>query len=267
MSEQPPSQPDQPTPAGGTTPPPASQGPQYPQPGQQPPPGAYGAAPPPPAQGQPPYPQAGHPAYAQAAYPQPGHPGQPYPQPGTYQRPQKKRPKAWWFAVGAILLVAGIGIGVALFVTAYSTATEKDGVITANAQPANINAPAGEKRMLFVPNGDRAPSCALVDGTGKNLLLRPIFGEATLETDGIQWQAFSQVDSAGDGKITITCTPTTSGDGSQVQVRMGAPIDVRTIGGGVVGGLAAIFLLGGAGFVILLVTTILWFSRKPVAQG
>lgn len=241
MSEQPPSQPDQPVPPGGTPQP----GP-YPQQGQ-PAPGAYGAPPPPYQQG----PQ-GYPAY------------QP---PGDYQRPQKKRPRALWFFVGGLLLVAGIAIGVALFVTAVTGAIEEDGVITANAQPASIDAKPGAKRMLFVPSGERAPSCTLVDGTGKQLLLRPIFTDATLSTGGTDWKGFAQVDSTGDGKVTITCTPTGSGDGTQVQVRMGAPIDLSSLGGRVVAGLAALLLLGGTGFVILLVTTILWFTRKPVQQG
>lgn len=258
MSEQPPSQPDQPTPPGGTPPPPP-----YPQPGapqypqtQYPQPGGYGAQP------YQPYQQG------QPAYPQPGQPGYPaYQPPGGYQRPPKKRPRAIWFAVGGLLMVAGIAIGVALFVTAYTSATAEDGVITANGQPATINAPAGEKRMLFVPSGERPPSCTLVDGTGTKLLVRAIFNDSTLSTGGTDWNGFSQVDSSGDGRITITCNPTTTGDGSQVQVRMGAPIDVKDLGGRVLGGFAALVLLGGAGFVVLLVTTILWFSRKPVQQG
>jgi hypothetical protein len=165
--------------------------------------------------------------------------------------------------VGGVLMLAGIGIAVALFVRAYSSVTQQDGVVTANGRTANVSAPPGEKRMLFIESGQRAPSCELVDGTGRKLAVRPIFGEATLDTGGTQWQAFSQVDSSGDGKVAITCTPTTSGDGTQVQVRMGAPVDAGTLGGGVLGGFAALFLLSGAGFVVLLVTTILWFSRKP----
>ncbi len=226
MSEQPPQPPDQSTPPGG-----------------------YGA-----------------PLYQQPPSQQPPRQQPGYPPPVAYPLPQKKRPRAWWFAVGASLMLAGIGIGVALFVSAYNSATQEDGVITADGRPASISAPAGQKRMLFVPTGERAPLCELVDGSGRKLLLRPIFGDATLTTGGADWQAFDQVDTSGDGRVTLTCTPTASGGGSQVQVRMGAPIDVATIGGGVVGGFAALFLLGGTGFVILLITTILWFSRKPVAR-
>lgn len=249
MSEQPP--PDRPTQPGGSPPPPPRSPASYPQQGP-PPPAGYAAQPPPPAHLQPGYGQPGY---------QPG-----YPPPGAYRRPQKKRPKAWWFFVGGFLMLAGIGIGVALFVNAFVSATEQDGVVTADGRPATINAPAGEKRMLFVRSDQRAPSCDLVDGTGKKLLLRPIFDAPTLNIGGTKWLEFSQVDSSGDGRVTLTCTPTTSGGGSQVQVRMGAPVDVRALGGGVIGGFAAILLLGGAGFVILLVTTILWFSRKPAPQ-
>jgi hypothetical protein len=251
MSEQPP--PPQPGRHQGDHPSEVASG--YPQPGQQQP-----------GQLPPGYPQPAQQQPGQQGYPAQGHPAPGYPVPGGYQKPPKKRPNRWWFLVGGLLMVVGIAIGVATFATAYSSATQQDGVITANGRPATINAPAGEKRMLFVPSGQRAPSCELVDGTGKKLLVRPIFGDATLGTGGTEWQVFSQVESSGDGKVTLTCTPTTSGDGTQVQVRMGAPIDARTLGGRVIGGFAALLLLGGAGFVVLLVTTILWFSRKPVPQ-
>ncbi len=191
--------------------------------------------------------------------PQYGQP--PYDQQYTpHARPPKKRPKALWFAVGGVLMVIGIVIGVVMIVGAVKDSVGTDGVITGDGKPATISAPPNEGRMLFVESGHVAPNCDLVDGSGTALLKRAIFGEATVTTGGTEWKAFAKIDSSGDGNVTIVCTPVT---GDVAQVRMGDPFDVSTIGGPVLAGIGALLLLGGGGFLVLLVTTILWFSRKP----
>ena len=196
-------------------------------------------------------------------------PSQPYAQPhaqpySPYERPPRKRPRALWFAVGAVLVVLGLGIGFAVIVNAVKDATRTDGVITADGNPASIAAPPNETRMLFVESGHVAPNCILTDGSGQQLLMRAIFGDSTVTTSGSEWKAFSQIDSSGDGNIAITCTPTAVGD--VARVRLGEPLDVASVGGAVLAGVGAILVLGGAGFVILLVTTILWFTRKPQGE-
>lgn len=192
-------------------------------------------------------------------------PSQPYAQPySPYERPPGKRPRALWFAVGAVLVALGLGIGFAVIVNAVRDATRTDGVITADGNPASIAAPPNETRMLFVESGHVAPNCVLTDGSGQQLLMRAIFGDSTVTTGGSEWKAFSQIDSSGDGNIAITCTPTAVGD--VARIRLGEPLDVASVGGAVLAGVGAILVLGGAGFVILLVTTILWFTRKPQGQ-
>jgi hypothetical protein len=173
---------------------------------------------------------------------------------------QKKRPSVAWFVVGALLVVAGIAIGVTVIVLGLRKVTVTDGIFRADGSAHVVSAPRGERRMVFTPAGSSVPSCTFVDGSGRKLLVRAIFGEATVTTGGTDWQAFGSIDSSGDGKVSATCGPA---GGAESQVRMGAPVTVAGLGGTILGGVAALLGLGGLGFAVLLVTTILWVSRKP----
>lgn len=185
----------------------------------------------------------------------------PYAEQSGYPLPSpKKRPRALWFGVGALLMVLGIVAGVAVIARGVQHVTALDAIITANGEPATVSAPAGKKRMLFRLDGEEAPSCTAVDGSGQKLLLRAVFGEAEVSTNGGLWLAFGQLDSSGDGKITLTCTPTGA---AQAHVRVGAPVDIATLGGSILIGLGILGLVTGAGFLVLLITTILWVTRKP----
>ncbi len=167
----------------------------------------------------------------------------------------KRRPGALWFVLGAVMMLLGLVIG-----TAFRAATAEDGVITANGQAAAIASPANRSRMLFVQAGHAPPDCDLVDGSGQALLKRTIVETITVTTGGQEWRAFTQIDSSGDGAITITCRPVTN---DVAQVRVGQPVDPASLGGAVLAGAGAILVLGSAGFVVLLVTTILWVTRQP----
>lgn len=172
----------------------------------------------------------------------------------------KRRPRALWFVLGAVLMLLGLVIGLVVIMTAFRAATTEDGVITANGQAAAIASPANRSRILFVQAGHAPPDCDIVDGSGQALLKRTIVETITVTTDGQEWRAFTQIDSSGDGAITITCRPVTN---DVAQVRVGQPVDPASLGGAVLAGAAAILVLDGAGFVVLLVTTILWITRKP----
>ena len=172
----------------------------------------------------------------------------------------KPRPGALWFVLGAVLMLLGIVIGMVVITTAVRAATAEDGVITANGQAAALASPANRSRMLFVQSGHAPPDCDLVDGSGQALLKRTIVDTITVTTGGQDWRAFAQIDSSGDGAITIVCRPVTN---DVAQVRVGQPVDTASLEGTVLAGVGVILALGGAGFLVLLVTTILWLARKP----
>src|SRR6187431_2479880 len=133
----------------------------------------------------------------------------------------KPRPDALWFVLGAVLMLLGLVIGMVVIMTAFRAATAEDGVITANGQAAAIASPANRSRMLFVQAGHAPPDCDIVDGSGQALLKRTIVETITVTTGGQEWRAFTQIDSSGDGAITITCRPVTN---DVAQVRVGQPV-------------------------------------------
>ncbi|MCW2759596.1 MAG: hypothetical protein JWO46_3342 [Nocardioidaceae bacterium] len=177
----------------------------------------------------------------------------------TQQVPAKRRPRKVWFAVGALLMVVGIVVGVAVIVHGVRSVLVEDGVVAADGQPHTVTSPTGEKRMVFRTSGAPAPSCTFVDGSGADLRVRADFGSATVTNGDDAWEAFATLDDAGDGTVTATCTSSATG----TNVRIGAPVTVGGIGLSVGIGLASLLGLGGIGFVVLLVTTILWITRQP----
>ena len=131
-------------------------------------------------------------------------------------------------------------------------------MISANGQAAAIASPANRSRMLRAVGAHaaglrprRRPRTGAAQAHDR--------GHASPSTAARSRRAFTQIDSSGDGAITITCrpSPTTSrrsGSVSRSTRRRSAAPCWRAPGDPGV---------GGAGFVVLLVTTILWFIRKP----
>ncbi|WP_460840136.1 hypothetical protein [Nocardioides marmoraquaticus] len=193
---------------------------------------------------QPPYPPPHQP-------PPPGHPS------AYAARPAKPRPRRRWFVVGALLLLAAVvtfGVGLA---TTIGGATQTDAVVDATSGAVEVGVEVGAERMLYVPESLPPPACRLTDAEGRDLPLRSSALSTTVTADGRTW--------LGVGTFTST-TPEVSvdcqGSAEGIPVRIGAPL-----GGGFVAGLLLTILgpmvLGLAGLVVLVVTTVLWFSRPP----
>jgi hypothetical protein len=182
----------------------------------------------------------------------------PYPGSSPYPTmppaPVRKRPSGWWFAFGGALLVAAavvFGFSIVRFVhtVAHTDARFQD------IGRHSVTLPAHVDRGLFAVEGRPRPTCSATDGSGTSIRFRRPDGRFTVNG----WVAVARFDT-GDGHVTFTC-----GDGPTVlsEVRIAAVPDggdfVRL---GLVGVVVPL-LLGGAGFVVLLVTTIQWFSRRP----
>lgn len=180
-----------------------------------------------------------------------------YPQP-TPPAP-KKRPSVVWFVVGGLLLVLAVAtFAGGLFLT-ITSATHTDATFDTADGPASVQVDSGTDRMLFVPSGSGSPDCTVEDGSGTRSLGSPS-GTTTVTTGGHEWIGFATFDS-GDGDLTITCD-----SAAPVDVRVGPPLGA----GFVVGILLSILLplvLGLAGFAVLVVTTVLFVTRRPSPDG
>lgn len=178
------------------------------------------------------------------------------PPPGAGPRPPKSRPRKRWFAVGALLLVAAaVVFGVGLWWTLRG-ATTTDAVVDATASDVGVGVEPGTRRMLYADQDDPVVDCRLTDADGETIELDPSRVDTTVTTEGRTWTGRATFTSA-TAEITVRC------DGpSGALVRIGSPL-----GGSFAVGIALTILgplvLGGAGLVVLLVTTVLWLSRPP----
>ena len=177
----------------------------------------------------------------------------PYPAPPP---PVKRRPSAAWFAVGGVLVVAAVVIfGIAIY-HFVRTIADSDAVFRATGSHA-VTLPAGTERGLFVTDGRPIPRCQVADGSGSPLHFRR---PAERFTYG-EWVAVRVFDT-GDGRLVFSCAP---GVGGKIRIAM-VPSQGDFARLGFLGVLLPLGL-GGVGFVVLLVTTVLWFSRRPQQPG
>jgi hypothetical protein len=179
-----------------------------------------------------------------------------YPSPyGWSTTPVKRRPSAAWFAVGAVLMVvAGIVFGVAI-VRFVRDIADADAVFSASGVH-EVTLPANAERALFVPDGRPIPRCQVSSAGGQLVQFRRPAEDFSYG----DWVAVRVFDT-GDGHLTFSCP--LGGRGEIRIAEIPSEGDFARLGFlGVMFPLA----LGGAGFVVLLVTTILWFSRRPTSQ-
>ncbi len=177
-----------------------------------------------------------------------------YPSPYASTPQVKKRPSGAWFGVGAVLLlVAGVVFGITIFRFVRDIA-HADAVFQASGVH-QVTVPPGTERAVFVSQGQRVARCTAQSSQGLPVLFRRPSEQFTYG----DWVAVRVFDS-GDGRITFTCP--TRGVG---EIRIGeipSENDFARVG---FLGILLPMGLGGIGFVILLVTTILWISRRPTA--
>ena len=165
---------------------------------------------------------------------------------------QKTRPSGWWFVVGGALMATGLAIGVTAFVLLFRGIMTTDASLPVNGAPHRVSVPTDGDRMLRADTGTRRPQCTVVDrATGEEIGLEPTTGDFERNDQ----KAISRFD-PGSGDLDITCT---GESGSTVDV--GPSPSVAGLVGGILAAILAPLLLGGAGFVVVLVTGVLWSTR------
>jgi hypothetical protein len=175
--------------------------------------------------------------------------------------PRRPRPRAAWFFVGGALLLLGVVAFATLLILTISRASQTDDVATidASGQPVRLEVTPDEKRMLFVVEGQPAPRCTLADADAAPVPVDEVTGSVTVDADGTTWSGFGTF-TATTSEVTLTCPEATAGQ----QVRVGASLGVGFVGG-ILATILVPLVIGGAGLVVLLVTTVLWVTRPPRA--
>jgi hypothetical protein len=195
--------------------------------------------------------EIGHRAAVSSPYqPHSAYPGTPVPAaPGA-----KPRPSAAWFGVGITLILvaavfAGVGIG-----RLVHTVTHREAEFS-GAGLHRVTLTPHATRAVFLQTDARHFRCTAVDGSGQRVRFDRPDGTTSYGT----WRWAATFDT-GDGRLTFRCT--SRGEGT---VRIQGLPSVGMVFSTLFLGILLPLLLGGAGFVVLLVTTILWIARPRAA--
>ena len=160
---------------------------------------------------------------------------------------------------GAVLLLVGIAIGVVSLVTTLRGFTEVDAEVPADDQPHAVTVDTDRDRMLWAREGTSS-DCTVVDtATGAAVTLRPVVASYTKSDGSGGWEGESVFD-PGSGKLEVTC----SSAGSDVEV--GPAPQLGKFVGGLLLTVLVPLLVGGAGFVMLVVVGVLWLTGRPRQQ-
>ncbi|MEU5860504.1 MULTISPECIES: hypothetical protein [unclassified Nonomuraea] len=235
--------------------PPQGQGPYY---GQQP---QY-AQPQPPQYGQPPY---------QQQQPQFGPPPQ-YGQYNQYgQQPQFParidgkaiKPRLWWIAVvWAVAVVLGV-VGVVVFAGGVlSSVTDMAPTTTfASGESVKVAIDPAQRPAVYIATDTRVNYQCEISGGPAQARLVKVSGTQTLTAGGKTWQEILAVNAPAKGDYQLTCATQ-----EESSARFGVGRDVLSAAGGVFGGVAALFLIPGAGLLIGIIGTIVILVRRSGAR-
>ena len=181
-----------------------------------------------------------------------GQPPSPAPYSSMPPPPPKKRPSPWWFGLGGVLLVlASIALGVAgamvihFFVDA-DTSFPMVGV-------HRVELPAHTQRMVFSDGDTEGAFCSAHEPNGRRVSFNPL-GDSSLPDHDVS--DFARFDT-GDGRLVFQCF----GSAADTLWITAVPDFGSLVMLFLLGVLA--FVIGGLGVGVLLVTTVLWFSRRP----
>jgi hypothetical protein len=169
--------------------------------------------------------------------------------PGTSVR----RPRAFWYAIGAVLIAIGVIASVTLFVVALSQLTARapgDENTFGNNESTTVHIDAGASKTIYVTNRtfSRSMSCTVANASGGvNPDLSPYSGQLTLNN----WRALFTVSAQDSGDYRVSC----SGPVSDARFGVGEHSSASEIAYPFIGAAAGAPLFI-AGFVVLVVTVV-----------
>ena len=178
-------------------------------------------------------------------------------------KPQRRRPSAWWFALGIGFIVAAVVslvVGILLAVSSIAGFLDVDATIPGDGRPHVVTVPADGERMLWTEFAS-AQDCRIVDtDSGEEVDQRSVGGDYRREDGSGDWVGITRFD-PGSGHLEVTC-PAGGGRG-----QIGPAPRISHF----VGGLLLVILvplgLGTIGTISLIVTGILYSTGRPRNDG
>ncbi|MCG7308345.1 hypothetical protein [Brachybacterium sp. ACRRE] len=198
---------------------------------------------------------------------QPQYPGSPQGAPGapaSYPAPNGKVPGKGMKRAGLIMLIVGlvfllIGV-IALVVSIVKVAGGMSDVAdgsTVFSGSTTLQLEAGKDMQAYAPADGTAPSCSVIGEDGTPPKTGTVDTNSTVSAKGESWKSFGSFTATKTQQYKIDC------DGSG-QVMVAPPL-----GGGFVGGVVGIvgsIGVGGFGFLLLVVSVILFFVGRSKAK-
>jgi hypothetical protein len=117
-----------------------------------------------------------------------------------------------------------------------------------------VHLPAHTQRMVFGDGDTEGAFCSAHEPRGTAVRFRPLGGESRAEDHASDFARFD----TGDGRLVFQCF------GSAGDTLWITPVPSRSsLVWLILLGAVGPFVLGGIGVLVLLVTTVLWVSRRP----
>lgn len=185
-----------------------------------------------------------------SAWPAGGYPGPPPPS------PPKAPPSAAWYWIGALVLVGGIGAGIAIIATGFSGAFTRPTPVTEAG--TTIEAQGGESWTIWSTGSDSGfgvgnpPPCT-VGGPGGEPFVAASFASTTLTLGSTTYQGVGTFRTDRAGTYTVRC---------DAALAVGPELDVFGTVGRTFGGVGLILFGLIAGIAILVTAGVLRSSRR-----
>lgn len=190
-----------------------------------------------------------------------GPPQPPVPPYGAPPPPKRRRPSKWWFAVAGGLVVLALAIGITSIVLTVKAFAETDATVEADGTAHRVTVGTERDRLVWVHRDSPATACSIIDtATGEPVQDTGAPGATYTKDFGGQGWVGDRTFDPGSGDLEVTC-PEAGGP-----IQIGPEPEFGRFFGGILIGILVPLLLGGLGFVMLLVVTVLYATGRPRAS-
>lgn len=174
----------------------------------------------------------------------------------TTRQASVRRPSERWLVISAVLVGLSVYGFFGSLAWLHTGATETDGEFWGGSGDERVASPPHEERMLF-ESFELGVDCTIRDGSGSERPLHKVDEEVTVLSGGDKWTGVATFDS-GDGDLTVTCIDMVSGGDGPMRIGTPEGTGYRIA---LVSSIAGPILVGGLGAMILILTTVLYFTR------
>ncbi len=153
-------------------------------------------------------------------------------------------------------MLTGVAIGVLLIIQTVRALVDVDATVPADGAAHAVVVDGDQDRMIWMhPFSPEA--CVIVDtATGDPVELEDVGASYTKDVGSGSWEGVSRFD-PGSGELEVAC------DDSGGEIQIGASPAFGAFFGGLAAGILIPLVLGGGGFVLLIVISVLFATGRP----